>query len=269
MAARRPRLERAGRCSPSPTWPGAPSPTGSCTRSSRAAAAPGTRSGARRSTSRPQTELDEIVAARAGRRRRISTSSTRSSSTRSRATARRGRRPARRRAGRSPALDAFLRALAGARPGAACRADATPRSSSGSPAGSTRASKRCGRRAGSSACTSTSAPATTPSRSSCGCTPSDDPTLSLPVSLLRRGGEGFAFVRDGDPYATSTSSSTSSRRCFAEHGIEFDDDEAELDTEADDRLSAQAPMPLLESARRAGAAPVGLGARAAPASGRT
>ena len=28
----------------------------------------------------------------------------------------------------------------------------------------------------------------------------DDPTLSLPASLLWQGGEGFAFVRDGDPY---------------------------------------------------------------------
>ena len=29
---------------------------------------------------------------------------------------------------------------------------------------------------------------------------SDDPTLSLPASLLWQGSEGFEFVRDGDPY---------------------------------------------------------------------
>ena len=61
---------------------------------------------------------------------------------------------------------------------------------------------------------------------------SDDPTLALPVSLLRRGAEGFAFVRDGDPERDLDEQLTDLEPLFAEHGIAFADDEAELDTES-------------------------------------
>jgi hypothetical protein len=60
----------------------------------------------------------------------------------------------------------------------------------------------------------------------------DDPTLSLPVSLLRRGTEGFAFVRDGDPQGDLDEQLAELAPLLAEHGITFDGDEAELDTAA-------------------------------------
>jgi hypothetical protein len=60
----------------------------------------------------------------------------------------------------------------------------------------------------------------------------DDPSLSLPVSLLRRGTEGFAFVRDGDPQGDLEEQLAELEPLLAAHGIVLDDDHAELDTEA-------------------------------------
>src|SRR5439155_10151780 len=59
---------------------------------------------------------------------------------------------------------------------------------------------------------------------------SDDPTLSLPVSLLRQGTEGFAFVRDGDPQADLDEQLAELQPLLAD--VSFEGDEALLDTEA-------------------------------------
>jgi non-specific serine/threonine protein kinase len=61
---------------------------------------------------------------------------------------------------------------------------------------------------------------------------SDDPSLALPVSLLRRGIEGFAFVRDGDPEGDLAEQLAELEPIFAEHGIELAGDAAELDLDA-------------------------------------
>ncbi|HUZ82448.1 MAG TPA: DEAD/DEAH box helicase, partial [Gaiellaceae bacterium] len=63
----------------------------------------------------------------------------------------------------------------------------------------------------------------------------DDPTLSLPVSLLWEGGDdAFAFVRSGDPAADLERDLAELRPLLASEGIEFDEGEpfeAELDAE--------------------------------------
>jgi hypothetical protein len=63
----------------------------------------------------------------------------------------------------------------------------------------------------------------------------DDPTLSLPVSLLWEGGEdGFAFVRSGDPVADLERDLRVLRPLLATEGIAFDEEwpeDAELDAE--------------------------------------
>ena len=59
----------------------------------------------------------------------------------------------------------------------------------------------------------------------------DDPTLSLPVSLLRRGDDGFAFVRDGDPVGDLEEQLDELAPVLSE--VEFDDvGVGVLDTEA-------------------------------------
>ncbi len=59
----------------------------------------------------------------------------------------------------------------------------------------------------------------------------DDPTLSLPVSLLLRGDDGFAFVRDGDPVGDLEEQLADLAPVL--ESLEFDElGEAELDTEA-------------------------------------
>jgi SNF2-related domain/SNF2 Helicase protein/Helicase conserved C-terminal domain len=64
----------------------------------------------------------------------------------------------------------------------------------------------------------------------------DDPSLSLPVELLWRGGEdGFAFVRASDPYEDLAGQLEELAPLLAEHGIEFDEDEpwaTEFDADA-------------------------------------
>jgi hypothetical protein len=77
----------------------------------------------------------------------------------------------------------------------------------------------------------------------------DDPTLSLPVSLLWQGGEdGFAFVRAADPYADLAAQLAELAPLLAEHGIEFDEDEpSEVELDADAVASfLRELMPTLE-----------------------
>jgi hypothetical protein len=77
----------------------------------------------------------------------------------------------------------------------------------------------------------------------------DDPTLSLPVSLLWQGGEdGFAFVRATDPYADLAAQLAELAPLLAEHGIEFDEDEpSEVELDADAVASfLRELMPTLE-----------------------
>ena len=79
---------------------------------------------------------------------------------------------------------------------------------------------------------------------------SDDPTLSLPASLLWQGSEGFEFVRDGDPYGDLAAQLDELAPLLAEGGIAFDEDEpseVELDTE-DTTFFLKHLMPLLEQA---------------------
>ena len=79
---------------------------------------------------------------------------------------------------------------------------------------------------------------------------SDDPTLSLPASLLWQGSEGFEFVRDGDPYGDLAAQLEELAPLLAEGGIAFDEEEpseAELDTE-DTTFFLKHLMPLLEKA---------------------
>jgi hypothetical protein len=61
---------------------------------------------------------------------------------------------------------------------------------------------------------------------------SDDPSLALPVSLLRRGTEGFAFVRDGDPEGDLEEQLADLEPLLLEHAIALVGDTAELDTDA-------------------------------------
>src|SRR4051794_28446342 len=77
---------------------------------------------------------------------------------------------------------------------------------------------------------------------------SDDPTLSLPASLLWQGSEGFEFVRDGDPYADLAAQLGELAPLLAEGGIAFDEEEpseVELDTE-ETTFFLKHLMPLLE-----------------------
>jgi hypothetical protein len=63
----------------------------------------------------------------------------------------------------------------------------------------------------------------------------DDPTLSLPVSLLwEAGDDAFAFVRSGDPLGDLERDLAELRPLLATEGIEFDEEqpfEVELDAE--------------------------------------
>ena len=79
---------------------------------------------------------------------------------------------------------------------------------------------------------------------------SDDPTLSLPASLLWQGSEGFEFVRDGDPYGDLAAQLEELAPLLAEGGIAFDDDEpSEVDLDTDDTtFFLKHLMPLLEKA---------------------
>jgi SNF2 Helicase protein/SNF2-related domain len=72
----------------------------------------------------------------------------------------------------------------------------------------------------------------------------DDPTLALPVSLLRRGTEGFAFVRDGDPQGDLDEQLAELAPLLS--GLTFVRDEAELDTEAASTFLRET-RPLLEA----------------------
>ena len=77
----------------------------------------------------------------------------------------------------------------------------------------------------------------------------DDPSLSLPVDLLWRGGEdGFAFVRASDPYEDLAAQLEELAPILAEHGIEFDEDEpwaVELDADVVESFLREL-MPSLE-----------------------
>ncbi len=79
---------------------------------------------------------------------------------------------------------------------------------------------------------------------------SDDPTLSLPASLLWQGSEGFEFVRDGDPYGDLAAQLAELAPLLAEGGIAFDEEEPSevaLDTE-ETTFFLKHLMPLLEQA---------------------
>ncbi|HEX7084300.1 MAG TPA: SNF2-related protein [Gaiellaceae bacterium] len=77
----------------------------------------------------------------------------------------------------------------------------------------------------------------------------DDPTLALPASLLRRGGEdGFLFLRASDPRADLGREVERLLPVLAEYGIAFDPDDpdaAELDAEEATRFLREA-VPELE-----------------------
>jgi hypothetical protein len=72
----------------------------------------------------------------------------------------------------------------------------------------------------------------------------DDPTLSLPVALLRQGDDGFAFVRDGDPVGDLDEQLAELAPVL--ESLEFDDHgEATLDTGATSQFLREL-MPELE-----------------------
>ncbi|MDX6579848.1 MAG: hypothetical protein QOJ47_1397, partial [Gaiellales bacterium] len=76
----------------------------------------------------------------------------------------------------------------------------------------------------------------------------DDPTLSLPASLLWQGGDGFAFVREGDPYTDLDEQLAELAPLLATGGIAFDEEEpseVSLDTE-DVSFFLRELMPSLE-----------------------
>ncbi len=77
----------------------------------------------------------------------------------------------------------------------------------------------------------------------------DDPSLSLPVELLWRGGQdGFAFVRASDPYEDLAAQLEELGPLLAAHGVEFDEDEPwaiELDPGAVESFLREL-MPSLE-----------------------
>jgi non-specific serine/threonine protein kinase len=78
----------------------------------------------------------------------------------------------------------------------------------------------------------------------------DDPTLSLPASLLWEGGDdGFLFLRASDPRDDLTREAAGLAPLLAAHGIAFDADrpsEVELDADAVSRFLREA-MPELEA----------------------